>query len=269
VFDAAGNRSTNVSPARTLTLAPTQTVAITNLVDNLGTDIGAIAEAQSTNDPTPTLSGTLSAGLRTGETLRIYDNGSLLTGNAKVTTSGGNFNWSFTPLLTSNGVHSFTAAVLNSSGDAGQLSAARSISLNLDPTIDATASSDILTGTVGEADRFRWSARSAGLLGGSTGARSVDTITNFESRDALQIGGSAYNASLTSSVGNATSLDSLSSLLTKTRLPANSARALSVTGYNGTFVAFNDATAGFNSTADPLVFLQGYTLSASNPISVV
>ena len=97
----------------------------------------------------------------------------------------------------------------------------------------------------------------------------MDEITGFESIDGLQIGGRFNNITLTASVGNAASLDRLSTLLTSTRLPANTARAFTVTDYSGTFVAFNDGTAGFNSVNDGVVLLHDYTISTSNPISVI
>jgi hypothetical protein len=79
------------------------------------------------HDTTPTLSGTLSAALGSSESLRIYRNGAL-AGTARV--SG--LTWTYTPTtaLSGNGIHTFTAAVVKSTGLSGQLSAPRSMLLD-------------------------------------------------------------------------------------------------------------------------------------------
>jgi hypothetical protein len=58
--------------------------------------------------------------------------------------------------------------------------------------------------------------------------------------------------------------------LTNTTFAANSIVAFTTSGVgSGTFVAINDATAGFSATNDQLVFLQGYNISATNTITVI
>ncbi|MBU6280481.1 MAG: hypothetical protein KGN78_14685, partial [Actinomycetales bacterium] len=93
----------------------------------------------STDDPTPSLSGTLSSALASGQSLRIFD-GTTDIGAATVTTTGtGNAatsTWSFTPssALTA-GTHSFTARVRSASGLEAPPSAAFSLTLaNVDTT---------------------------------------------------------------------------------------------------------------------------------------
>lgn len=264
VYDAAGNPG--AAATRTVNLNTVQSISFSQIFDNVGSNSAVLTEAGTSNDPTPTLSGTLSAALATGTNVRIYDNGTLLTGNASISTVSGVINWSYTPTLTTNGSHSFTAAVVEGGGNPWLLSTARSMSLSAPVSPSPTPSTDSLTGTSSD-DRFQWSTLNAALLNGSSGARTVDTITSFASVDGLQISGIAYNAILTSSVGTATNLDSLATLLTSTLLPANAARAFTVTGYSGTFVAFNDTTPGF--TTDGVVFLKDYNISASNPVSVI
>ena len=77
VEDAAGNRGTESNTyAITLdTTAPTQTVTLTQALDNVDPISGAIAADGTTNDDTPTLQGTLSATLGATEQLHVVRNG--------------------------------------------------------------------------------------------------------------------------------------------------------------------------------------------------
>ena len=75
VEDAAGNQGT-ASSAFTLTVdtsAPTQTVTIASYTDNWGSSTGNFGSGPTTDDVSPVLNGTLSAGLAAGEMVRIYD----------------------------------------------------------------------------------------------------------------------------------------------------------------------------------------------------
>ncbi len=75
VEDAAGNAGT-ASSAFTLTVdtsAPTQTVTITSYTDDVAAVTGSFGSDTTTNDTTPVLNGTLSAGLAAGEVVRVYD----------------------------------------------------------------------------------------------------------------------------------------------------------------------------------------------------
>jgi hypothetical protein len=99
---------------------------INTISDNVGTVQGAIAEGAVANDSTPTLSGSLSAPLASGEKLAIYRNGSFAA-HASVSSTG----WSYTSAaISGNGSQSFTAAVVDGAGNLGPLSAARSFLLD-------------------------------------------------------------------------------------------------------------------------------------------
>ena len=65
------------------TIAPLTTAAITAVTDNVGLIKGVVAPGGRTDDRTPTIKGTISEALATGETLRIY-NGKTLLGSATV-----------------------------------------------------------------------------------------------------------------------------------------------------------------------------------------
>ena len=129
VVDAAGNQGP-ASAKRTFildTLAPLQAATITAISDNTGTIQGTIAQGGITNDTTPTLSGTLAAPLAAAEILTIYRNG-IAAGNATVNSTS--LTWSFTPTLSTNGSHSFTAAVVDGAGNQGPPSSTYTIQLD-------------------------------------------------------------------------------------------------------------------------------------------
>lgn len=104
-----------------------KTGTVTAITDNVGSIQGPIDEGAFSNDSTPTLSGSLSAPLASGERLSIFRNGSL-AGSARVSGTS----WSFTPTtaITASGLQSFSAAVVDSAGNVGARSPARSFLLD-------------------------------------------------------------------------------------------------------------------------------------------
>ncbi|MBD2548996.1 hypothetical protein H6G65_05260 [Microcystis elabens FACHB-917] len=97
-----------------------------------------------------------------------------------------------------------------------------------------------------------------------------DVITDYTSIDRIDAPG-AIAATLTTSSGNATSLSSsaVSAVLSSAAFPANSARAFTVTGQSGTFIAMNNSTAGFSSTTDAILHLSGFTIGVANPVTIL
>ncbi len=124
-------------------------------------------------------------------------------------------------------------------------------------TLVGGAGKDSLTGGSG-ADRFTYTTLSESLLA------SYDVITDYTSSDQIDAPISVLAATPTTSIGTAASLSAaaISTVLTSGVFTANSAEAFTVTGLAGTFIAFNDAVAGFNSANDSLIFLQNYTLGS-------
>ncbi|MEG3987638.1 M10 family metallopeptidase [Microcoleus sp. S28C3] len=116
---------------------------------------------------------------------------------------------------------------------------------------------DILTGGSGS-DRFTYTDLSQSLLA------NYDVITDYSIGDQIDAPSYIVAATLTTSVGNAASLSeaAISTVLTSGVFTANSAEAFRVSGLAGTFIAFNDAVAGFNSENDSLIFLKNYTLGS-------
>jgi hypothetical protein len=127
----------------------------------------------------------------------------------------------------------------------------------------ASARKDTLTGNAG-LDTFGLNSLTDSLLA------TFDVITDYANGDLIDSPTPA--TTITSSSGIATALTSaaITSLLTSTLFPANSAKAFTVTGQTGVFLALNNATAGFSSTADAIVHLSSFSgLSSANPITVL
>ena len=121
----------------------------------------------------------------------------------------------------------------------------------------------------GDADTFLLPQLSWSLLG-TTSTPGYDTIIGFQPTDRIQLSGRTLNARLTSSAGVAASLSEadVATRLTTT-WAANSARAFTVTGHSGTFVALNDSQAGYQAESDAILFLQGYNISSSNGVGLI
>ena len=126
VTDAAGNTGP-ASPDLNITVDTVPPAAIADLLvsDDVGAQQGALTSGDTTDDRTPTLSGTAEPN---GQ-VSIYD-GDVLLGIVAVDSDG---NWSFTTPALSNGLHTLTVTVTDVAGNVGPATA----DFNL--TIDAGA----------------------------------------------------------------------------------------------------------------------------------
>jgi subtilisin family serine protease len=119
------------SPARSLvvdTSAPGISAVITGVGDNVGAIQGQVAAGASTDDSTPTLSGTITASLASGDTVRVF-NGSALLGSAVVNNTART--WTYTPGAgLPAGSYSFSVAVADAAGNLGALSTARPLTVD-------------------------------------------------------------------------------------------------------------------------------------------
>ncbi len=96
---------------------------------------GSFGSGTTTNDATPVLYGTLSAGLAAGEVVRIYD-GATLIGAANVVGT----TWTFgLPTLLNGSSHSYTARVEDAAGNQGTASSAFTL------TVDTSAPTQTVT----------------------------------------------------------------------------------------------------------------------------
>ncbi len=125
-------------------IAPTQTVIITAVNDNVGVQQGRLISGQSTDDTTLALSGTLSAPLNTGDAVFVYD-GATKLGAAMVTGTI----WTYTTDALGFGAHDLTARVENAvSGQAGQYSATFGAVENAVNFVAAYDDAGVVTGNV-------------------------------------------------------------------------------------------------------------------------
>lgn len=130
--------STDTGSSGSGTTAPLTTATITAVADNVGLVQGNLATAVISDDSTPTISGSLSAALSTGESLRIY-NGSTLLGNATVNNTAKT--WTFTPTaLVNNSSYSISARVADAAGNLGSPSASFAFSLDINPAVSTPGS---------------------------------------------------------------------------------------------------------------------------------
>ncbi len=125
-------------------VAPTQIVAITAVTDNVGVQQGGLIPGQSTDDTTLALTGTLSAGLNSGDRVVIYDGATKLANTATVTGT----NWIYITNALSTGAHNLTARVENSAGLAGSSSTVFTIIENAVSITGVTDDAGTVTGIV-------------------------------------------------------------------------------------------------------------------------
>ncbi|MFP2431892.1 BapA/Bap/LapF family large adhesin [Enterobacter ludwigii] len=138
--DKAGNAGVSTSVIAPATPVPNAPL-ITTINDNVGTVTGNLTNGKTTDDTTPTLSGTALP----GTTVTLYNNG-VSMGTAVADSSG---NWTFTTPALSEGSHAFTATATNSSGTS-PVSSATSVIVDLTapmaPTGTFNADGSVLTG---------------------------------------------------------------------------------------------------------------------------
>jgi len=131
--DVAGN--TSEAALLTLTVATAAPAPVADLLvnDNVGATQGNLTNGAFTDDATPTLSGTTTA----GNIVSVYD-GTTLLGTVTAGTGGA---WTFTTGALSNGEHTLNVTVTNA---AGNTSAATPFNLTVD-TVAPVASTLVIT----------------------------------------------------------------------------------------------------------------------------
>ena len=107
--DAAGNPAAQPGSVTVNTLLPT----LDTITDNVGRVTGNVANGASSDDTTPTLSGTAgTAGGATGDVLKVY-NGTTYLGDATINSTDGT--WSFTPAALAEGPLNLSVKWVNAS----------------------------------------------------------------------------------------------------------------------------------------------------------
>ena len=217
-----GGTTTPPPPAPdTKPAAPNQVVVIDAALDDVGTP-ASVSSGSTVNDSTPTLTGTLSAALGTGQKVAVFRDGQLL-GYAESTTT----KWTFADPGAGDGKHDYVVRVVDALGQQGAASGAFSLSVDtLAPTqaisvtgvtpadnsstlaalstmkmsLDASTGSTVITGTI------------AGTLGADEsvivfrdgvkiGTASVN-FGNWSFGDAVNSGSVTYTAQIHDAAGN-------------------------------------------------------------------
>jgi len=138
--DKAGNAGSSASVTAPFTTLPNAPV-IATINDNAGTITGNLTNGKTTDDTTPTLSGTA----QPNSTVTLYNNG-VSMGTVVADGSG---NWTFTTPALSEGSHAFTASAANGTGT-GPISTATTVIVDITapntPTGVFNADGSVLTG---------------------------------------------------------------------------------------------------------------------------
>jgi Ca2+-binding RTX toxin-like protein len=129
-------------------------------------------------------------------------------------------------------------------------------------TLIGGAGKDTLTGGTGT-DRFVFTSLADSLLAG------YDVISDYTIGEQIDAPPTVAAVVLNTSSGIAASLAAADISSALGVFAANTAKAFTVTGQSGTFLAFNDATAAFNAATDSIVQLSGYNISAANTVTIV
>ncbi|MBV5095308.1 BapA/Bap/LapF family large adhesin [Tenebrionicola larvae] len=178
VTDAAGNVSER-SPALAITV-DTQAPGVPTLqtlADNVGTIQGNLSRGDTTDDTTPTLSGSAEAGSK----VMIYD-GSTLLGSV---TAGSDGKWTFTPPALGQGSHNFTITATDAAGNVSARSPAFLITIDTDAPANAqapTATDNVMpvTGAINNGDTTNDTTPTFAGTG-----ESGDTVTIYDGDNAI------------------------------------------------------------------------------------
>jgi VCBS repeat-containing protein len=124
--DTAGNASTaSTSYSVTIDTAVPSAPSITSVTDDVAPVTGTVANNGSTNDTTPTLSGTAEA----NSVVTIKDGATTLG----TVTANGSGAWSFTTAALSQATHSFTATATDAASNTGTASTSYSVTVDTTP----------------------------------------------------------------------------------------------------------------------------------------
>ncbi|MDP3853920.1 S8 family serine peptidase [Phenylobacterium sp.] len=162
------------------TIAPLKTAAVTSAYDSEEPATGQLT-AGDTDDTTPRLQGSLSAGLEVGEKIVVYRDGAVV-GTATVSADG----WQFQETTALGaGVHSWRTAVEDSAGNQGALSDIFSLNIRPANVIYGTTTSDIRIGT-------DWTDKIWGVpqTGSDVGKGDIDRMTGGGGADMFVLGAS-------------------------------------------------------------------------------
>ncbi|HFU0692102.1 TPA: Ig-like domain-containing protein, partial [Morganella morganii] len=124
------------------TTAPTQTVTITEIIDDKAPQVGKVDNGKYTNDDTPTLNGTINAALGKGETVVIFRNGAY-AGTATMKADG--LSWTYTDnSLTDGNTYEYKAYVRDAAFNEGPESAPYTIHMDSTAPVQTVTITEIM-----------------------------------------------------------------------------------------------------------------------------
>ncbi|GBG13993.1 uncharacterized protein NMK_1549 [Novimethylophilus kurashikiensis] len=236
--DTAGNVSA-ASTAYTETIDTTApgTPVISSINDNVSPVTGTVSSGGSSNDTTPTLSGTAEA----SSTVTVKDGTSTLG----TTTADASGNWTFTPSALSQGSHSFTVTATDAAGNVSAASTA--YTETIDTTVPTVGSVAISSAT-GVQNNFL----NAGDVVSITVAMSESVVVTGTPQLALNIGGTTVQANYASGSGSSSLVFTytIQSNQTDTNGISLNANGLSLNGGAINDAAGNLATLTYSAVAD-------------------
>lgn len=138
--DRAGNKGPESEPIDFIVDTSGLVIAITRVVDDVGSVVGNLTSGQATDDTTPTLFGTATP----NALVKIYDNGQLI-GQVTANAQG---EWTFTPTTPlTEGLHSFTATATDETN--GESAPTPKFDINIDLTAPNKGVIDTVNDDVG------------------------------------------------------------------------------------------------------------------------
>jgi serralysin len=240
VINGTGNAGNNILTGNTANNTLNGGAGNDTLIGGLGNDIYVVDSttdviAENANEGTDTIQSSVTytiASLPNIENL-------ILTGSSVINGTGNAAN----NILTGNTANN----TLN--GGAGN------------DTLIGGAGKDTLTGGTGT-DKFVFTSLADSLLAG------YDVISDYTIGEQIDAPSSIVSpTTLNASIGNIGGLSAAN--IGALPLLANTARAFTVTGQSGTFLVFNDSLNAFNAATDSIVQLSGYSISATNTVTIV
>lgn len=258
-----GNGGTDPGNGDTTAPAPAGNIVVS---DNVGSSQGPLLNGQTTDDNTPTLTGTAEA----GATVRVYD-GSVLLGSV---TAGADGRWSFTTPALNNGSHTLSVTVTDAAGNVSPATSGFVINVaaGIAPTsstLEITDDSSPVLRTLPDGASTR---DTTPTLSGLAGANELVTLYNGTTvlgstladasgqwsftPAALPDGSYAFRAVATDAAGNTASSVTLT-ITIDTVLPAAAGDLLLSSDSSGTITpiatngATRDTTPVFSGSAEP------------------
>jgi hypothetical protein len=168
--------------------APSQLATIVSALDDVGTP-ATVGNGSIINDATPTLSGTLSSGLDTGQSLVVYRDGQRLTQLSPTTTS-----WKFTDSGAADGTHQYVVRVENAAGQAGSYSPAFSLTIDTLAPTQMVIVTGVGTGLSAKTEASSLLTAMSYLITGNISAQLAPGETLNVLRDGVRVGTATVTA---------------------------------------------------------------------------